>query len=93
MQALLVESAMSAMNQQRLAGDSSATHPTGTAADNKELSHSSEVAQLRSEYDAKLAAAVEKATKVASPSGHQPPTITTTWQPGVGLLLHGRVLR
>lgn len=60
-QALLVQSALSAMKQQRESTNPRAQH---SLAGSQQLNNGTELAQLRAEYETHMAAAAEKAEKV-----------------------------
>ena len=59
-QALIVQSTLGALSQQRLAQESAAQQSHGA----EEVSGSSETACLRAEYNAKLSAAAQQAAEV-----------------------------
>lgn len=59
LQALLVQSALNAMNRQR-----ETANPGAQPAEAEQLSSAAELAQLRAEYEASMAAAAQKAQEV-----------------------------
>lgn len=64
-QALLVQTALTAMSRQRMKPNPEAQHAT---ASKTQLSSSTEAAQLRAECDASLAAAAARAQEVGHPT-------------------------